>query len=416
MLSIRFLLACLLLLCAGCRTAMLPQSAEVKTGLEVLESRNFDLLKGKRVGLITNATGVNSNLISTVDLFYAAENVNLTALFAPEHGIRGEIAAGEKVADYTDKITGVAVYSLYGNTRKPTPQMLDNVDVMVYDIQDIGVRSYTFISTMALAMEAAAELGIDFVVLDRPNPLGGEKIEGSIAEADFISFVSPLPIPYIYGLTVGELAIMINEEGWLKNGIQANLTVIIMEGWNRAMAFEQTGLPWVPTSPHIPHAWSPYFYVATGIMGELGVFSEGVGSTLPFQVMAAKNVDERRISQKMNAYNLPGVQFRPVVYKPFYGRDAGQILHGVQIHFTDYHAAKLMPIQFYFMQAMQELYPEINIFDAAKERWRMFDLVNGSDEIRLRFSETYSVQSILPNLTGSEKAFRELSSQYYLYK
>lgn len=416
MLSPRFLLACFLLLCAGCRTAKLPHSAEVKTGLEVLESRNFDPLKGKRVGLITNATGVNSNLISTVDLFYNAENVHLTALFAPEHGIRGEIAAGEKVTDYTDEITGITVHSLYGNTRKPTPQMLDNVDVLVYDIQDIGVRSYTFISTMALAMEAAAERGIDFVVLDRPNPLGGERIEGAIAETEFISFVSPLPIPYIYGLTAGELALMINEEGWLKNGVKTNLTVIRMEGWRREMTFEQTGLPWVPTSPHIPHAWSPYFYVATGIMGELGVFSEGVGSTLPFQVMAAKQVDELLISQKMNAYHMPGVQFRPVVYKPFYGRDAGQVLHGVQIHFTDYHAARLMPIQFYFMQAVKELYPEINIFEAAKERWRMFDMVNGSDEIRLRFSESYSVDSVLSYFTSSEKTFRELSSQYYLYK
>jgi uncharacterized protein YbbC (DUF1343 family) len=318
---------------------------QIQTGVEVLKSNDFDALKGKKVGLITNATGLSSSLKPTIDILFESENVDLVALYGPEHGARGEIAAGDKVDDYVDPVTQVPVYSLYGTTRKPTKEMLEGVDVLVYDIQDIGVRSYTYISTMGLAMEAAAEHDIDFVVLDRPNPLGGNKIEGNIAEEGYFSFVSQYPIPYVYGMTPGEVAIMINEEGWLGEGKKVDLTVVEMEGWKRSMTFEETGLQWVPTSPHIPHANSAYFYVSTGIMGELGVFSEGVGYTLPFQVFAAEWIDERKLAENMNALDIPGVEFRPIVFKPFYGRDQGKTLHGVQIHFSDYTKAHLMSLQ-----------------------------------------------------------------------
>lgn len=388
---------------------------EVKTGIEVLAANGYDILEGKRVGLITNATGINSNLVSTVDLLHSAENIELVALYGPEHGIRGEFAAGAKIESYVDEITGIQVHSLYGATRKPTQEMLEGVEVLVYDIQDIGVRSYTYISTMGLAMEAAAEAGIEFVVLDRPNPLGGKKIEGNIAEEGFISFVSQFPIPYIYALTAGELAQMINNEGWLKDGMKVDLTVVEMEDWRREMTFDETGLPWVPTSPHIPHEYSAYFYVATGIMGELGVFSEGVGYTLPFQVLGAENINELELTQNLNALEIPGVNFRPVVFRPFYGRDEGKIIHGAQIHFTDYEAADLMAIQFYFMQEYHKLHPEHDIFEDAKNRWGMFDKVNGSDEIRKRFSENYLVEDIKSYLDKDVDSFRKLSSKYYLY-
>lgn len=382
----------------------------------MLSDQNFELLKGKKVGLITNATGVNSELVSTIDLLYAAEGVELTALYGPEHGVRGEYAAGDKVLTYVDEKTGVTVYSLYGETRKPTPEMLQNVDVLVYDIQDIGVRSYTYISTMGLAMEAAAENEIEFVVLDRPNPLGGNKVEGNIAEEGFISFVSQFPVPYIYGLTPGEIAKMINQEGWLEGGIQCDLTVIEMDGWERSMTFDQTGLPWVPTSPHIPHEYSAYFYVASGIMGELGVFSEGVGYTLPFQVFAAEWIDEASLAEEMNKLELPGVIFRPVVFKPFYGRDSGKVLHGVQIHFSDFDKADLMYLQFWFMQVHHELYPEIDIFERSQNRWSMFDKVNGSDQIRALFGENYRVADIKEYLTKDIESFKQKASRYYLYK
>lgn len=414
LMKFKFLIPVLLLFTANC-TAQSPSSQKIKTGIEILAEDNYRILEGKKVGLITNATGVNSALESTVDLLHRAENVNLVALFGPEHGIRGEFAAGAKIDSYVDEITGIQVHSLYGTTRKPTPEMLKGVDVLVYDIQDIGVRSYTYISTMGLAMEAAAELGMEFVVLDRPNPLGGEKIEGNITEEGFISFVSPFPIPYIYGLTSGELAQMINDEGWLNGGLKVALTVIKMKGWERDMTFGQTGLPWVPTSPHIPHNYSPYYYVATGIMGELGVISEGVGYTLPFQVFGAENINELEITNAMKALNLPGIQFRPVVFKPFYGRDEGKTLHGTQIHFTDYDAAELMTIQYYFLQEYHKLNPNHDIFSEAENRWIMFDKVNGSDEIRKRFSKNYKVEDILSYLNKDIKSFSQKSSRYYLY-
>jgi len=244
-------------------TSLIQNSAfsnddRVLTGLNRLVMSDFELLQGKRVGLITNATGVDYRLNSIVDLFYESENVNLVAMFAPEHGVRGDYTAGEYVESYIDERTGLPVYSLYGKTRKPTPEMLEGLDVLVYDIQDIGARSYTYISTMGVAMEAAAENGIGFIVLDRPNPLGGEKIEGNVAEEGYFSFVSQFPIPYVYGLTSGELARMINEEGWLKNGVKVDLYVMPMAGWRRDMTFEETGLEWVPTSPHIPTAIPPF--------------------------------------------------------------------------------------------------------------------------------------------------------------
>lgn len=389
---------------------------KVKTGIEVLAEQNFEALKGKKVGLITNATGVNGNLKSTVDILFEAEGVELVALYGPEHGVRGEVAAGDKVDSYTDAVTGLPVYSLYGATRKPTPEMLEGIDVLIYDIQDIGVRSYTYISTMGLAMEAAAEQDLEFMVLDRPNPLGGHKIEGNIVEDGYFSFVSQFPVPYIYGLTPGEVALMINGEGWLENGLKTDLTVVEMDGWSRNMTFEDTGLPWVPTSPHIPHAYSSYFYVATGIMGELGVFSEGVGYTLPFQLYGAEWIEERELARRMNALEIPGVEFRPVVFKPFYGRDQGKTLHGVQIHFSDYTKAELMKLQFYFMQVHHEMYPDVNVFEQGKNRWSMFDKVNGTDEVRKAFSENYRVSDIAPILDRDIDSFKTKSESYYLYR
>ena len=394
---------------------MLYAQQPVKTGIEVLVERNFSAIEGMRVGLITNATGVNSELISTIDLLNNAENVQLVALYGPEHGVRGDYAAGDKVESYTDQATGLPVFSLYGATRKPTPEMLEGVEVLVYDIQDIGVRSYTYISTMGLAMEAAAELGIPFLVLDRPNPLGGLKVEGGLVEPEFESFVSAFPIPYVYGLTPGELALLIADKGWMETDQKVDLTVIRMEGWTREMTFEETELPWVPTSPHIPHAYSSYYYVTSGIMGELGVFSEGVGYTLPFQTFAAEWIDEQALSEAMNALNLPGVYFRPIVYKPFYGRDQGNTLRGVQIHLYDVEQVELMPLQFYFMQVHHELYPSKDIFGSSENRWGMFDKVNGSDQLRLEFSKEYLVEPLLEQWRKDAKTFQEESTLFWLY-
>ncbi len=393
------------------------QTPLVKTGIDVLKEENFKILEGKRVGLITNPTGVDANLESTVDILFKAKNVNLVALFGPEHGVRGNFSAGAFVESYTDPQTKLPVYSLYGKTRKPSPEMLKNIDVLVYDIQDIGCRSYTYISTMGVAMEAAAENNKEFVVLDRPNPLGGQLVEGNLVEDGFISFVSQFKIPYVYGLTCGELAKMLNSEGMLANGEKCNLTVVPMKGWKRSMDFKATGLQWVPTSPHIPHFDSPEYYVSSGIMGELGVVSEGVGYTIPFQVFAANWIDSYKLAEKMNDLKLQGVLFRPIDFKPFYGRDKGEELHGVQIHITDYRKVNLMSLQFLFMQVNNELYPDKNPFELAKPaRLKMFDKVAGTSKVREMFTKNMRYDDIKNFLHKDVKSFKELSKKYYLYK
>ncbi len=403
-----------LLTTSACSQKAKTQS--VKTGIDVLVEQNFEPLKGMRVGLITNATGVDKNLRSTVDLLNESENVDLVALYGPEHGVRGDVSAGLKVETYIDERTGIEVFSLYGKTRKPTAEMLEGVDVLVYDIQDVGVRSYTFISTLGLAMEAASEHGIKVMVLDRPNPLGGLKIEGNVVEEGFYSFISQYPVPYVYGLTPGEFALLLNGEKMLTDGVQADLSVIGLEGWNRTMTYDKTGLPWVPTSPHIPHAYSPYFYVATGIVGELGVFSEGVGYTTPFQVFAAEWIDENDLAETMNGYGLEGVIFRPLVFKPYYGRDEGKTLRGVQVHFSDYSKTNLMELQLWFLQAHHELYPEKNPFEIGNpKRPAVFDKVIGSDKVRELFSKEFKVSDIQEYLNKDVESFRKTSKKYYQY-
>ncbi|MFA5228006.1 MAG: DUF1343 domain-containing protein, partial [Bacteroidales bacterium] len=262
------------------------KSITVKTGLEVLKEQHFSCLEGKRVGLITNPTGVDNNMVSTIDILFNAPNVNLVALYGPEHGVRGDIHAGDQIATQTDSLTGLPVYSLYGSTRKPTPGMLQGIDVLVYDIQDIGSRSFTYISTMGLAMEACAEQNIAFIVLDRPNPVGGLKVEGCVVEDECFTFVSQYRIPYVYGLTCGELALLLNGERMLGSGarpgesLRCKLQVIPMEGWSRDMFYEQTGLQWIASSPHIPQAITSFFYPMSGIAGDLEQVSVGVGYTL----------------------------------------------------------------------------------------------------------------------------------------
>jgi uncharacterized protein YbbC (DUF1343 family) len=388
----------------------------VETGLEELVKSDFEILKGKRVGLVTNPTGVDQCLRSTVDILFNAPGVTLSALFGPEHGVRGEFTAGEYVTSEKDAATGIPVYSLYGKTRKPTPEMFRDIDVIVYDIQDIGSRSYTFISTLGLVMEAAAENNIPVVVLDRPNPLGGMRMEGAVTRPGFISFVSQFEIPYIHGLTVGELALFLNGEGMLANGIKCDLKVVKMTGWSRSMYFEETGLPWVPSSPHVPYRDSPLFYPATGIVGELYTVSIGVGYTLPFQLFAAEWINADSLASGMNSLKLPGVIFRPVHYKPYYSTLQGKMVHGVQIHFTDATVAPLSLLQFYLMQEAHRLWPERNVFEMCDpSRLAMFDKVCGTDSVRIEFTRSFKVSDITGLWTNDIPAFRKKALKYFLY-
>lgn len=407
--------------CAAATENEITVSQKVKPGIEVLRDSGFELLKGQRVGLVTNPSGVDSQLKSTIDILHEAPEVNLVALYGPEHGVRGDAYAGDKVSDFEDPKTGLPVFSLYGATRKPTPEMLEGIDVMVYDIQDVGVRSYTYISTLGLVMEACGAKGIKVVVLDRPNPLGGNKIEGCYVEQPYYSFVSQYKIPYVYGLTVGEFAKLINEEG-LNRGQKGNqepakceLIVVPMEGWTRDMIYEDTGLPWVLPSPNIPFKDTPMYYAAAGLCGELyGYLNIGIGYTLPFQVFGNTWVDPNKLQEKLESYNLPGVSFRTIYFKPFSGALAKQLVKGVQYFFTDYEKARITETQFYVMQAITELYPDKKAFEIVNSVG-LLDKVCGTDYVKKEFSKRYKVADILEYWRKDEESFRVLSQKYHLY-
>jgi uncharacterized protein YbbC (DUF1343 family) len=395
--------------------AAFSQKIKIRTGIEVLKEQKFKVLEGKRVGLITNPTGVDNNMKSTIDILHEAPNVKLVALFAPEHGVRGDAHAGDHVDNVTDPKTGLPVYSLHGKTRVPTPDMLKGIDVLVYDIQDIGCRSFTYISTMGLAMQGAAENNIEFIVLDRPNPLGGLKVEGGLVDDKFISFVSQFKIPYVYGLTCGELAMLLNGENMLSK--QCKLQVVKMKGWKRKMIYEETGLQWIPSSPHIPQPVSAVFYPVSGILGELGYLSIGVGYTIPFQMFAAEWLKAEDLAANLNRLHLPGVHFRPMYLKPFYSVGQGKQLEGVQVHIMDYQKARLSEIQFYVMQEIATLYPDKAVFDNANDkRYRMFDQVSGSDYVRLNFAKNNRFDDIKDFWYKEVEPFKKVSKKYYLYK
>lgn len=416
-----FVLAICLLVAVSCTGESQAAEVRVKTGIEVLRDRGFEGLVGKRVGLVTNPSGVDSKLRSTIDILYNAPGVNLVALYGPEHGVRGDVYAGGKVTDTVDEVTGLPVFSLYGATRKPTPEMLEGIDVMVYDIQDVGVRSYTFISTLGLVMEACAAKGIEVMVLDRPNPLGGNKIEGCYVEQPYYSFVSQYKIPYVYGLTVGEFAQLVNEEG-LNCGQKGNqapakckLTVVPMEGWTRDMIYEDTGLPWVLPSPNIPFKETPMYYAAAGVCGELyGFMNIGIGYTLPFQVFGATWLDPQKLKERLESYGLEGVSFRTIWFKPFSGSQKGQLVGGLQYFFTEYEKARITEVQFYVMQAVAELYPDKKAFEVANVGG-IFDKVCGTDYVRTVFSKGYKVKDIVDYWRKDEASFRELSQKYHIY-
>lgn len=392
----------------------LVSAQKVKTGIEVLKATNFKILEGKRVGLVTNPTGVDNSLVSDIDILYNASNVKLVALFGPEHGVRGSAHAGEKVTGNSDPRTGLPVYSLYGKTRIPTDEMLKGIDVLVYDIQDIGCRSFTYISTLYNVMKAAAKRGIEVVVLDRPNPLGGEKIEGNVVEDDCVSFVSQVKIPYVYGLTPGEVALLLNGENMI--GGKCKLQVVKMKGWKRCMTYADTGLEWVLSSPHIPEMSTAPFYSVTGIVGELSTISIGVGYTLPFKLIGAEWVKAQEFADAMNALCLPGYTFRPIFYTPYYGAGKGKELQGVQVYITDYAKARLCDVQWYALQELYRLYPDHDPMGEDTKRADMINKVCGSKQIRKLFLRRHQWQDAKEYWDKDADSFRNTAKKYYLYK
>ena len=390
--------------------------AQVTPGVEVLEEMDFAPLKGKRVGLITNPTGVDRTLRSTIDILNDAPDVELVALFSPEHGIRGNFSAGNRVADDVDPVTGIKIHSLHGRNLAPTPEMLRGIDVMVYDIQDVGARSYTYVSTLGRSMAACARAGVEFMVLDRPDPLGGIKVEGPVVAQGEESFVGQYPIPYLYALTPGELAKLLIGEGMLGSGNNPKLTVIEMDGWQRDMLFADTGLPWVLPSPNIPTMETALYYPATGIAGELDGLSIGVGYTLPFHLFAVPGTDGIALAGRLNALQIPGVAFRPITFKPGYSKHAGSTLSGVEVYIMDAEEAPLTLISFYLLQELEALYPGKKLLASEKAaRLSMMDKVIGDRRVRQQFSRRYKVDDILLLWHKDTDKFTATKQKYHLY-
>ncbi len=381
--------------------------AQVLPGIDVLAGRNFDILSGKRVGLVTNQTGKTRDGRATIDVLRAAPKVKLVALYAPEHGVRGEVPAGKLVKTYRDRQTGLPVYSLYGGTKRPTPQMLRGVDVLVFDIQDIGSRSYTFISTMGECMKACVSQRIPYVILDRPNPVG-DRSEGKLAQK--FSFVSPYPIPYRHGLTMGELARWLNA----RRGLTCNLSVVTMDGYQRAMTWGDTGLIWTPSSPNIPRADSAFFYAATGILGELPGLSIGIGTSRPFELAGAPGLDANALVRELNKRNIVDWQFKAVSWKPRGGRYSGKTCNGVQLLVADPSRADSTRINFELWAATRRVAPQINFFANSSQN-KMFDLVCGTPIMRGLMQKNTDINRLLQVWNGDAAAWEKQSRAARLY-
>lgn len=410
-----------------------PASGQrVKLGIDVLREGNFKAVRGKRIGLVAHPASVDGEFIATVRQLNASKVCELVALFGPEHGVFGDVYAGDKIADRTDTRTGLPAYSLYGEGRKPTKAMLEGLDALVFDLQDIGARSYTYVSTMRACLEACAEQGIEFIVLDRPNPLGGDRVEGGLVEEGFESFISYLPIvPYVHGMTMGELALMVRDK---YAPDYDKLKVVKMQGWQRYMTWDETGLRWVITSPHIPNAETCAYYVATGIVGELNTVSIGVGYTQPFQLFGAPSVDGDYLAQALNqqwddprdlylrlkdqrllrtdsAHSPSGLTFRPVWYKPFYSRFTGEVCQGVQVHIDLKSKVNLIEINFKMAQALGG---EFMFGDGSRDR--SFDIAVGSNEPRMLLMEGAPLEGLFARWRQQCKQFRETRKPYLLYQ
>ena len=390
-----------------CRCAAASESAV--PGIEVLLAERLDLLRGKRVGLVTNPTGVDRTLRSSIDVLARHPDVNLVALFGPEHGVRGDVQAGEHVANARDPATGLPVYSLYGEHREPTPKMLEDIDLLLVDLQEIGARPYTYPYTLANVMRAAKRAGITVVVLDRPNPIGGVQVEGPVLEAAYASFVGQFPIPLRHGMTLGELARLFNEEF----GIGAELHVIPVRGWRRADAAPGQGLPWIPPSPNIPTPDTALVYPGM-VLFEGTNLSEGRGTTRPFGIVGAPFVDADALAARMNALSLPGVRFRPVWFTPSFSKHAGVPCAGVQLHVLDRDAFRPVRTSLALLAALHALHPDDVAFLPGDPPF--FDTLAGNRWIRQAILDGATYDAIEARWQSELRRFDYLRRPYLLYR
>ncbi|WP_080848599.1 exo-beta-N-acetylmuramidase NamZ family protein [Cytobacillus gottheilii] len=381
-------------------------------GVEVLLDKEKDLIKGKKVGLITNPTGVDQSLNSIVDVLHEDPETDLVALYGPEHGVRGSAQAGEYVEYYIDEKTGLPVYSLYGATRKPTPEMLEGIDVLLFDIQDVGTRFYTYIYTMAYAMEAAKEKGIPFVVLDRPNPLGGLKVEGPVLDMKYSSFIGNYAIPLRHGMTVGELAKLFNEEF----EIGADLHVVEMKGWKRSMYYSDTPLEFVMPSPNMPTLDTALAYPGGALIEGTNI-SEGRGTTKPFELIGAPFINGDELAKSLNGKKLPGVTFRAASFTPTFSKHAGTLSHGVQIHITDSDDFKPVEAGLHIVKTIHDLYPDQFEFRAENSSGiSFFDQLMGNGWIREDIESGKTVDEMKNKWEDELRSFLKVRKQFLLYK
>lgn len=397
--------AMLLAACGGAEEVIPEPAPGVRPGIDVVLADSASPLVGARVGLITNHTGVDAEGRTTIDRLHEAPEIELVALYSPEHGIRGDAEPGELVESGIDERTGLPVHSLYGETRKPTPEMLEGVDVLAFDIQDVGARQYTYIYTMALAMEAAAEQGIRFVVLDRPNPIGGEIVEGNILDPDFATFVGMYPIASRHGMTVGELARLFNEEF----GIGVDLAVVPMEGWERFQYHDATGLPWINPSPNIRRLDAAIHYPGTVLLEGTNL-SEGRGTDFPFEQTGATWLDGDSIATEMTEMNLPGVRFESVRFpvSPEAWKFPGETLSGVRLVVTDRQSYEPIRTTLLLIDAIRRLHPDEFEWSATMDR------LSGTDRARLAIEEG-TLDALLEEWDGDAERFREIREPYLIY-
>ncbi len=379
-------------------------------GNERLFDAEFHLIAGKRVGLITNHSGVDAGLRATADRLHDNADVDLLALFGPEHGIRGDAADGAVVDGARDGHTGAPVHSLYGERRQPDADLLAGIDVLLFDIQDVGARFYTYLYTMSLSMEACAACAVPFVVLDRPNPIGGEHIAGNILDPKFASFVGRYPIPIRYGMTGGELALLFNAEF----SIGAELHVVRLQDWRRACHWEETGLPWIPPSPNMPTPDTALVYPGMCYFEGTNI-SEGRGTCKPFEQVGAPYIDSARLSDHLNGLDLPGVLFRPVFFQPTAGKYAGETCQGIQVHVVDRGLFEPVRTGFTALDAVRRLWPSNFAWRIPRGGIHNFDRLAGTDRIRLELDAGTPVDKLMAAWGDDLESFRQMRQRYLLY-
>ena len=381
-----------------------------EVGLSVLFRERLEIVEGQSIGLITNQTGIDPQFRSNLTLFAEHPKVELAAIFSPEHGISGSAQAGIQIASASGKGEQIPIYSLYGTTRQPTPEMLAGIDVLVYDIQDVGSRCYTYISTLIRSMSAAAANNVNFIVLDRPNPIRGDRVEGNILKRAFQSFVGETTIAIRHGMTVGELAQLCKAE---LEFASTQLEVVPMHGWRREMWYDQTGLPWIPPSPNMPTIETATLYPGTCLIEGTNL-SEGRGTTKPFEWIGAPWINPERWADTLNNLELLGTHFRPIHFTPSFSKYADQACHGIQVHVTDRDQFKPVDVALHLMSTAQRYYP--GQFEFLKNRGRyFFDLLSGTDALRLRLMKRESPTEIVQSWAADVDNFTDQRRPYLLY-